>query len=399
MSAVSSAANVPTPMRSLSGLLAASRQMHDSGKQCQASAAGATQSKPLAVVHTTQPARFTSVNALFASLQRRRECAEAAATAATPTPSQPSVCPLKRSAAAVLPPPQRARFGKHRRIKDSSQSYRVTEVETQAAEEVEAKSCSPLRTPAPAANPRVVPVRAASRRAAAAGARGSPKKEKRLRNELQVRSFGPGCDFLKDMASQSTSAAATVEQTQPASASASALPRSPRASKALDMSPSCLAFLDSLHTGLTPRRSESSPVRAPKSKASARQPFADSTSRAGGSRRARVGNSKVEVARDVPLGLDAFVCGVKAQRSSLPSHIAPAPSAPLRRSRGSGLAAVGELRQALRTIDAAAPPPGLRAMQVAESDEEAEGSEPDDDGPIARVPRLDGASLDDLNVD
>merc|ERR1712046_436121 len=127
-------------------------------------------------------------------------------------------------------------------------------------------------------------------------------------------------------------------------------PTSPRQAAEIDMSPNCLAFLDSLHTGLTPERSDATVQKAPKCKRAARRLFADSPTNV---HRSRASKGPGQQAQAGPLGLDAFLCDIKARRTGMPAPMLPQEiTTSTRGSRGSGLAAVGELRRALRTIDA-----------------------------------------------
>jgi hypothetical protein len=199
------------------------------------------------------------------------------------------------------------------------------------------------------------------------------KGRKRLREDLKAQSFGPGRDLLHEGACSVALVARAPK--------ARAVPKSPApkhsgssAASPQVMSPGSLAFLETLHTGLTPPRDEAANGPVPQTRAKGSKRHASNT-------RQRKGDAvRNEL---VPVGLESFVLEAKARRAGLPLAILDAPAEPT--ASWKGAAAVGELRQALRAIDTAHPPPGLRCLQVAESEEE--GSE-DEFAPIAFVPPM-----------
>lgn len=228
----------------------------------------------------------------------------------------------------------------------------------------------------------IVAVESGPRQPAAKKRRGPKQEAKRLREQLQEHSFCSGHDFLKlDTARNKPVLTTAVVPASPTKRSASPASKSlvlasadRPSDEALVMSPGTLSFLDSLHTGLTPSNSPES-----KAKAEDANPWVGLVS-AGAPRGARKGG-KSKRQKEAPsiVGLDEFLRDAKLRRGGATTMLPlppPEPSEGARSSRGGD--AVGELRRALRTIDATGPAPSwLRATQVAESEEE---QEEDDEG-------------------
>jgi len=381
---------VATPVRSVLGILGASRRLHESGCNHPSSSSGAISPSLSIVAYTPESkqsmgglsALFRRLDAMpFAQrsfrgkenlqaqpslngLEKTRGCRRfrRAAPLVDPPSNMNLHCQQKRAAADSVAPVQEFSRSSCSGPPHSRQNKKVRT--TRSAEEPEAEQAIVA-----ASFTNTVHSRGSGKRVTARAKRKSTVQlARRQREDLQAQSFGVEQDFLGGGALVAVTATESVNEDTASS------PKVQRSQLGMQdtvvMSPSSLAFLDSLHTGLTPTKNSDAEGLEEEPKRLKRLPK---------SRKTEMRQTSL-----IPVGLEAFLCDAKARRGQLPLPIEDAqPDCPTRR-RMSGSEAVGELRRALRTIDDTAPPSWVRQTQVVDGDEEAE-SEAEDIAPIADI--------------